>query len=532
MHNYTSNLKRIKNIEQSLDVYLNKKNGNLPDPDLLKNNFEKFIEFFFPLVWGRPFQNRTTIGRPSYLETIIPVLYNVINHNPQYKRTYIASPPRYGKTTLMCFFVAWAWSKYPKSNFIYTSYAKDLSLKQTKLIKRIVSLAEYKILFGIWILNDFSASENFGLNTGGEIFGAGAEGQITGKGAGITGIDEFGGAIIIDDIHKPMEVTSDKYRESIKKWYGNTIVSRVNNPQKTPIIFIAQRLHEDDLPNNLITGKLDFDPWTPIILPALNEANVALMPEMHTAQDLLKMKEADPYNFAAQYQQNPVPAGGALFKEEWFYPLLEEIPNNIVLTFITADTAETTKNYNDATVFTFWGVYKIKHNQQETNVLGLHCIDCVELRIEPRDLEDNFFSFYSDCLRFPVKPQFAAIEKKSTGVTLLSVVQKMRGIEIRAIERSITAGSKSSRFIQMQPYIAQKKLTIHEHAKHKDLFIQHMTKITANDSHRHDDIADTCYDAIKFVYIDEAIKALIADKPTVQYNFRTPSTSTFSTWQK
>ena len=39
--------------------------------------------------------------------------------------------------------------------------------------------------------------------------------------------------------------------------------------------------------------------------------------------------------------------------------MMEEEPN-VLYSFITADTAETSKSYNDATVFSFWGIYEIE----------------------------------------------------------------------------------------------------------------------------------------------------------------------------
>jgi len=68
---------------------------------------------------------------------------------------------------------------------------------------------------------------------------------------------------------------------------------------------------------------------------------------------LQEKQEKNPYVFASQFQQDPIPAGGALFKPENFIYLDHE--PKIITSFITADTAETSKSYNDATVFCFWG---------------------------------------------------------------------------------------------------------------------------------------------------------------------------------
>jgi predicted phage terminase large subunit-like protein len=99
----------------------------------------------------------------------------------------------------------------------------------------------------------------------------------------------------------------------------------------------------------------------------------------------------------------------------------------------------------------------------------------------------------------------AAIEKKSTGTTLLSVIKDIQGIQVRDINRTRASGSKTQRFLECQPYTASKRISFTRGARHIDKCINHMTKITANDSHRHDDIADTLADAIKIALIDKLL---------------------------
>lgn len=417
------------------------------------------------------------------------------------KRLIINVPPRFGKTELLIHFVAWALAQYPDSNFLYVSYSLGLAKKQTKTVRQIVGMREFRDIFGFGISEDTSAQGNFETKLGGSVYAAGADGEITGRGAGIKGVERFGGCIVIDDIHKPSEVNSDTIRQSVNDWYFNTLQSRLNEPEKTPIIFIGQRLHEDDLAANLIkSGE-----WETIIIPALDEAGNALHPTMISKEKLLSMQSSMPYVFSSQYQQNPQPAGGGIFKPDWFCKL-EDDPD-IYTTFICADTAETDKSYNDATVFSFFGLYKIMIGDVQTNLLGLHWLDCWELRIEPKDLESEFMNFYVSCMRYKVKPRIAAIEKKSTGVTLLSVLKNIRGLQILDIERTKSSGNKTTRFLEIQPYIASKQVSLPKEARHTEKVIEHMRKITANDSHRHDDIADTLYDGVKLGIIDNVISS-------------------------
>ena len=261
-------------------------------------------------------------------------------------------------------------------------------------------------------------------------------------------------------------------------------------------------MHEADLTDFFLSGK-DVDVWHATILKGLDEAGNALYPEMMPTEKLLLLQEKSPYVFASQYQQNPLPAGGGLFKPEWFV-LLDEEPV-CQITFITADTAETNKSWNDATVFSFWGVYEIETMGRKTGEIGLHWIDCMEIRIEPKDLKETFMDFYANCVRYPKPPLMAAIEKKSTGVTLVSVLQELRGMQIRQIERTIASGSKTQRFLEIQPFIASKRISFTRNAKHRESCISHMSKITANETHRHDDIADTLSDAIRIALIEKTI---------------------------
>lgn len=466
--------------------------------DALYASLLRFTQQFFFVRTGRKFELSSPDGRESHYITICKALMKVMRGETT--RLIINVPPRYGKTELVINFIAWALAQYPDSNFLYVSYSLGLAKKQTKTIRQIVSMNEYRDLFAVGLSGDTSAQGNFETTVGGTVYAAGSDGEITGRGAGIKGdVNRFSGCIVIDDIHKPSEVTSDTMRTSVNDWYYSTLQSRLNNPDKTPIVFIGQRLHEDDLAANLIqTGD-----WETVIIPAMDEVGNPLHPSMHNRDALLKMQDTIPYVYASQYQQDPMPAGGGIFKTDWFH-ITEEEPE-IITTFITADTAETDKSYNDATVFSFFGLYKIKHGEIETDLVGLHWLNCVELRIEPKDLESEFMHFYAGCMRYKIKPRVAAIERKSTGVTLISILKNIRGIQVMDIERTRMSGNKTTRFLEIQPYIASGQVSLPKDEKHTEICLEHMRKITANNSHRKDDICDTLYDGIKLGIIDNII---------------------------
>jgi predicted phage terminase large subunit-like protein len=465
----------------------------------LWGSFLLFCKTFYPLVTGRPFVISSPVGRESHFITVSREL--TLAKKMQVVSLLINIPPGSGKSTLIAMWVAWTLSEFPDSQYLYISYGFELAAKHCEFIRRIISCPMYAKLFNVHIRHDMKAKDHFMTTAGGSIKAFGATGPVVGFDAGLAHQNRFSGAVLIDDAHKIDESHSDSIRQGVIQNYRETILQRPRSPN-VPIIYIGQRVHEDDLCAYMLSGN-DERVWKPVILQALDGAGNALYPEVNPLPQLLEKKLKNPYVFSSQYQQEPVPSGGALFKERDF-EILDEEPE-FVCTFLTVDTAETSKTYNDASVFSFWGLYKIADYGQEQEEYALHWIDCWEMRVEPKELESNFKSFWSECMLHKTKPRIAAIEKKSTGVTLCSILSDMRGLEVREVKRTKASGSKTARYLEMQPIIASKLVSFTRGAKHLDMCVKHMLKITANDSHRHDDICDTIYDAVKIALIDKTL---------------------------
>lgn len=482
----------------------------------LLGSFLHFTKVFYQYLTNRPFVISEPIGRESHHITIAKELTKIARL--QENRLIINVPPGYGKSTMCCYFIAWCMAMYPDSNILYISYSEELSSKHTFTIKRIMSHPAYKRYFGVELRSDSTAKGNFQTTAGGIIAAFGIKGGVTGQDAGLPNLERYSGMVVIDDAHKPGEVHSDLVRETVINQYKETVKQRPRSPN-VGIVFMGQRLHEADLANFLKEG-MDGYQWRQVILEALDVNGNALNPALHTKEMLEIEREYNEYVFYSQFQQNPQPSGGALFKRQWFR-LVDEEPE-FIATFITSDSAETEKEYNDATVFSFWGIYQIKEMGVPINKYALHLIDCVEIRVEPKDLEPEFNLFYTQCLLHKKQPQHAFIEKKSTGVTLISVLKQKQGLTIIEIERTAKSGSKGDRFIQMQPYISGGQISLMSHGKLwylKDnkalnMFIEHMIKITANQTHRWDDICDSAYDAVVVGLIDKTILHMVNPETT------------------
>jgi hypothetical protein len=467
-----------------------------------------FTQTFFKLRTGKDF----VLSQPGFTESHFITLCRELT-DIFYLRTpnlLINCPPGWSKSTICQHFIAWAIAHYPDCNFMYISHGHELAAKHTHAVKQIIQMPYYRHLFGVNIATDSSAKDNFRTTAGGTVRAFGLNAGIVGHDAGLPHQDRFSGGVIIDDAHQPKDVHSDTIRATVISNYQETVIARVRG-LNVPTMFIGQRLHEEDLAAHIIAGK-DGRKWRYVILKAWNEDRMPLYPEVHSRELLEREEIHNVYTFSAQYMQDPQPAGGSLFKPDWFW-LTDEEPE-MLCTFITADTAETDKTYNDATAFSFWGLYRLNEKSLEgREEFGLHWIDCVELRIEPKDLRSEFLSFYNTCSRYKYPPRFAAIEKKSTGTTLISVLKEHRGLDIRAIERNSGGGSKTSRFVEIQHYVASRFVSLPQYARHTQFCLAHMSRVTANNSHAHDDVCFIGESNIATIYGNKKIKNIkIGDK--------------------
>src|SRR5205085_3949342 len=93
-------------------------------------------------------------------------------------------------------------------------------------------------------------------------------GTLTGRG---------GNLIIIDDPMKPQDAYSAAEREHTRQWFGNTLLSRLDNKAEDAIVLVMQRLHVDDLVGHL----LQEGGWYPLNLPAIAEDEESVELSLH-----------------------------------------------------------------------------------------------------------------------------------------------------------------------------------------------------------------------------------------------------------
>jgi predicted phage terminase large subunit-like protein len=265
---------------------------------------------------GQPF-------RPNWhLEAICHALKRVAKGEVQ--RLIILMPPRNLKSICASVaFPAWLLGRDPTRKVICVSYSTELATKHARDCRAVMTASWYPSLFPSTRIDPAKSAEvEFMTTQRGFRLATSTGGTLTGRGGDI---------LIIDDPMKPADAQSDALRLQCQQWFSNTLLSRLDDKVNSAIVLVMQRLHPDDLAGYLMQQ----DGWEVLSLPAIAEAEEVvpigpgkvhrrgvgevLHPEREPLEALEKLKiEMGSYDFSAQYQQAPVPAGGNMIKWGWF----------------------------------------------------------------------------------------------------------------------------------------------------------------------------------------------------------------------
>ncbi|MDD3014161.1 MAG: phage terminase large subunit [Candidatus Gastranaerophilales bacterium] len=245
-------------------------------------------------------------------------------------RLIINIPPRYMKSIICSVaFPAFILGHNPKATIIAVSYSEELASKLALDCKKVIESSWYQDVFpGTKLSKNKKSTNDFEMTKGGGRYATSVNGTLTGRGADY---------IIIDDPIKPMDAFSDLMREKTNDWYGSTLYSRLNNKNEGKIIVIMQRLHHEDFTGYLLETDSSFKH---IKMPAISEEDEIWTvknritkdekafkraknePLHHKREDITRLYQSKEYmgefNFAGQYQQNPMPREGGIIKKKWF----------------------------------------------------------------------------------------------------------------------------------------------------------------------------------------------------------------------
>ena len=280
-------------------------------------------------------------------------------------RLIICMPPRSGKSQIISRnFPAYLFGRDPDLNVISASYSSDLASRFNLDVQRIIESDEYKNIFP----NTFLGGKSFPqykktdslfeiVNHKGSYRSAGVGGGVTGMGCDI---------LIIDDPLKDRaEANSPTIRTKLIDWYKSTAYTRLSDGGG--VIILQTRWHIADLAGQLISkmhSDEKADQFKVIEYQAIAEHDEkhrkkgeALHPERYSLAKLEAIRQTlGAYEWAALYQQHPVPKEGATFKLDNFRRYNDKnIPVSFDRILGSWDMTFKDKKDNDFVVGQVWG---------------------------------------------------------------------------------------------------------------------------------------------------------------------------------
>lgn len=342
----------------------------------------EFVRYFWhvlepvdPFVEGWPIECLC-----AHLEAITRGDTVVIGDEERPFNRFLANvPPGFMKSLLVnVFWPAWEWGpqNMPHLRTVSFSYSPELTQRDNAKFRDLIISEQYRELWGhvftivgdgkIRVTNDKTGFK-FATSFGG------------------VGTGERGHRCVLDDPHK-IKGTQEtpEARQSITQWVREGMQNRLNDLNRDAIVIIMQRVHDDDTSGAIM--KHLGDEYCHLIIPMEFESNrhfshytgwnngedprtydgELAWANRYSERSLASFKRYQ-YLWSGQYQQNPIPRGGGIFKEEWWQVHEVADKGTGMLTFIpevkplyvlaALDTAFSENEQNDYSALTIWVVY-------------------------------------------------------------------------------------------------------------------------------------------------------------------------------
>jgi len=343
-----------------------------------RRRYEKNFFEFFKACWkvGEPFtelQENWHIMFMCFLGE--KFAKNVANDEIPDKTTILINvPPRSLKSWIFNIALpTYCWILNSSIPVITASYSEVLTLGFSRKALSIINSDWFKQVFGDRVVIEREAVGELITTNGGVRFSTSTSGSIVGKGFMLS---------CLDDPIKPSEAREAKALQKNVDFWNESWETRRNNPKKAVTFLIMQRVAEGDLSGYLIEHYKDDPNFLHVNLPAIADGSekVPYIDEFLSwcKENNYKVKREDIYKrgylfgdrfddsfirtqqkkgsifWNCQFQQNPLPTDGLLFKRDWFPVISKEDFEKIKRkegakfkkTFVT-DTAFTDKTLND-----------------------------------------------------------------------------------------------------------------------------------------------------------------------------------------
>lgn len=437
---------------------------------LARDNFYVFAQRAFRTLHDVPYQDNWHIAAIARQLHLI--------EKGQTTRLIITMPPRTMKSFLASVCLpAWILGKNPSAKIICASYAQSLSNDFAFEMRRLMQTTWYRSVFPNVHIDAKKASvDEVKTTRGGYRLSTSVGGSLTGRGADL---------IVIDDPIKAGDALSQTVMASAKDWYSNTVSSRLNNQKTGRIVVVAQRLQPEDLPGHLAA----LGGWTQLVLPMIawenqdielfegewitRPAGHLLHEDRFGEEEIRRLRsEMTEQDFEAQYNQRPLPPGGALFKLQWLKRYETRPPEHEIQgIFQSWDTAYEVAEGNDYSVCSTWALCGKRY----------FLLDIFRERLQFPDLERAVYQ-----QREKWNADLVIVEKAGAGISLF------QNIRIRSHALWITnikpSGSKQDRASQQSPKFERGEVYVPKEAAWLKIFEEELVHFPHV---KHDDQVDS-----------------------------------------
>jgi len=385
-------------------------------------------------------------------------------------RLCINMPPRHMKSlAVSVFWPAWTWTVQPRRRFIYASYARQLSVRDSLKCRRLIASPWYQQRWGarFALCSDQNAKHRFENSETGFRLATSVGGQATGEG---------GDFVVADDPHNAPEVHNEKRRRAVLLWWDQAMSTRCNDPRTGAMVIVMQRLHEQDLSGHV----LQQGGYVHLSLPAMYEGRRVfstappelglqirdprdtegqpLWPERFDAEAVARIARAlGSWAAAGQLQQRPAPAAGGIFKTSWWMRF--QRPPASGRTIQSWDTAFKTGETSA------WSVGQTWREGED----GYYLLDQVRKRLEYPELRRALVAFHDTW-----KPDAVLVEDKASGQSLVQELR--RSTRLPLVPVRVVDGDKVMRAHAVSPLIEAGKVFLPQQAPWLEDFLDEVSR--------------------------------------------------------
>jgi predicted phage terminase large subunit-like protein len=352
--------------------------------------------------------------------------------HPDWVGLNINVPPSTLKSQLMDIFEVWRLIQDGAAKSMHISYGAALAELHSGLRRILVQSKWFRKYWPhIRIREGSNLKTAFDLESGGSLMSNTVKGAVTGFHADL---------IVLDDILKANDAKSEIIRESVNRWFHESVVSR-GQSERMYFVNIQQRLHPMDFVGWI--QKNEPDHWVTLSFPLIAEAettyelpiskSVWVRPKGHVLLskkfpphkiDYLKTTE----DFDGQYLQRPAPPEGSTFKVANIGVYDPDHPPKFDWLIITVDCGYKVTKRSDFTSVQLWGLYgKQKY--------------LVYKRTERLDVAGTIAAVIYVKQTYP-EANLCICEDAANGRAVIEAIQDQGVIQVQAIP---PAGGKDSR---------------------------------------------------------------------------------------